>query len=545
MNSIWRRLCTLLGVGLIGVSFVVPVVAAGAEVGPAAASTTVVPYSCAGVGFAQGLGTLPTQNVTLTLGAPTFVTPGQEFVVTLDMTPLQLADAGFPISAPALTALAPVGGTGSSSGQAVSPNVSFAGSVATVPRSTMTVVPTVGAGGSVTFTAGQIRIVIGATGFACVPIAGSAAATVSTAVMSATTTTSTTLAPTTTTPGQTTTSTVPETTTTTTPVTVPPPTTAPETTTTTSTSTTVAPVTTTSTPTVPPPTTPTGPAVSVVSSASASFTCNIYDDTGTKFNQNPLPASAVTVVMTLPDKVGVGGAVSGLVRLDPGPLNGPIRLPAGTVTFAATMQIAGGSPATIETTGGPNGAEIAANTASVSPNMAFSFASTAAAGTNVGVGVSQVEVRASSPSKLTTRCTPSGTAMGQVGAVAVVTGTVAPPADITAQVASAGSTSGSSSGGSAANGFANCAEAKAAGRGTILRSDPAYKASLDADGDGLACERGEVLGTSLALTGSSPWTPFMWSALLILGGALLLLVGRSVSPRRVALAVAGRSSTRR
>jgi len=36
--------------------------------------------------------------------------------------------------------------------------------------------------------------------------------------------------------------------------------------------------------------------------------------------------------------------------------------------------------------------------------------------------------------------------------------------------------------------FANCSQAHAAGRYDIPRSDPAYRAALDADRDGLACE---------------------------------------------------------
>ena len=83
------------------------------------------------------------------------------------------------------------------------------------------------------------------------------------------------------------------------------------------------------------------------------------------------------------------------------------------------------------------------------------------------------------------------------------------------------------------DGFANCAEAKAAGRGTITRNDPAYKPSLDSDGDGLACERSEVSGASLAVTGSSSSSlAVWWSVLLIAAGALFVQIGRVKDERR-------------
>ncbi len=533
MMTVWRRGSIVTGVVMMAASVLLPVISAGAVIGPVATTTTVVPYSCKGVGFAAGVGTLPAQNVTMTLGAPTEVSPGQVYTLTLDMTPLKLADAGFPISEPAFTAMNPVGATGSDNNRAKSPPVSFSGAVATVPRSLMTVTPTAGAGGQVELTATRIRIVVGSTGFECDPTAAATRARIVTRVVAeatTTTTASTTTASTTTVPGETTTTTASTTTSTTTtvPVTAPPPTTAP---TTTSTTPTTAPPTTagpppTTPPTIAPPTTPTGPAVSVRSSATATFTCNIYDSSGAQFNQNPLPPSEVTVTITAPDKVGVGGNVSGLVRFDPGPANGPITLKAGTVNFAATVAAGGGSPGSVVATGGPNAVEIPANGTSRSPEMPFSFAAAAPAGAEIQLGISQVEVRASSPSVLITRCSPSGTAMSRVAGVAVVEGVVAPPADLTAQVESATVTSSSGSASSATSGYASCAEARADGRGTIVRTDPAYKASLDPDGDGLACEKGEDVG-KLASTGGSTQVGLMWSVLLMAIGALLVQIGRT------------------
>ncbi len=536
MMTIWRRCSIATGVVLMTAAFLLPLTSsAGAVIGPVATTTAVVPYTCKGVGFAAGFGTLPTQNVNMTLGAPTEVSVGQVYTLTMDINPLTLANPGFAISQPAFTAMAPTGATGSDNNQAKSPNVSFAGAVVTVPRSVMTVTPTAAAGGQAVMTAGRLRIVQGSTGFECDPTAGSTRATITTRVIAQATTTTTTTTPTTTSstvPGQTTTSTTTTSTSTTTtvPVTAPPPTAAPTSAPTTAPPATTPPPTTppTTPPTIAPPSTPAGAAVSVRSSATASFTCNIFDSSGTKFNQNPLPPSNVTVTITAPDKVGVGGSVSGLIKFDPGPANGPIRLRAGTVTFAASVAVAGGSPGTVEATGGPNAAEIPANGTSRSPEMSFSFNATAPAGSDIQLGVSQVEVRASSPSVLITRCTPTGTAMNSVAGIAVVEGTVAAPAELTAEVQSAGAANAGASAGAASqadSGFANCDEARAAGRGTIVRTDPAYKASLDSDNDGLACEKGEGVG-SLASTGTSSGLGLAWSAVLLALGAMFVQMGR-------------------
>jgi hypothetical protein len=37
--------------------------------------------------------------------------------------------------------------------------------------------------------------------------------------------------------------------------------------------------------------------------------------------------------------------------------------------------------------------------------------------------------------------------------------------------------------------YKNCAAAKAAGAAPLLRGEPGYRAGLDRDGDGVACER--------------------------------------------------------
>ena len=546
--TIWRRSATAMGMVCIAVACVLPGWSSGADVGPLATTTTTVAMSCRGVGFAAGFGTLPTQDVTFTLTAPTAVTVGQTFDLTVAVSSLVLANPGIALDAPGVTYIGVSGGTVPNAGRAIGYPIAIGGSLFTIPTATLPITPTAAAGGSVVLTALGNEIVQGSTGFGCDPVVPESRATITTQVVASLGATTTTAEPatTTTTPGQTTTTTPGQTTTTTTPgqaTTTTSTTTPPATTTsTTATPTTVTTIpSTTAPPATTPPTTPAGPAVTVRSTGTASFNCNIYDDAGTKFNTNPLPASTVVATLALPDKVGVGGAVSGLVQIDPGPMNGPIKLPAGTVTFAAMVSVAGGTPTVVTATGGPNAADIAPNSPSRSPEMAFSFNAATPAGSKVDVGVSQVEVRATSPSKLTTRCLPASS-MSSIGSVAVVAGTVAPPQDLAGAVAvvtnnstSNGSRSGSSSGD---GGYANCAAAKAAGRGTILKTDPAYRARLDADGDGLACEKGEVEGR-LALTGASHLGWVKWSALLVALGTVLVLMGRP--GRRLVPAVARRS----
>ena len=302
---------------------------AGADVGPSATTTTTVPYRCTGVGFTAGLGTLD-RSLAITFTAPTEVTVGQVFTVTADVAPIQLAYPGFPVNLVGRMQFNPVGATGSNGGAGVSAAFNVSSDVFNVPQLRETATPTVGAGGTITFTAGSLFLLVGSTGFDCAQVAGSTPATISTRVVTALTTTT---APTTSTTTSSTT------------------TTAPTTSTSSTTSTTSTTTPSTPTPTVP----PSSGAVFITPSKTESFSCDIYDTaTGAKFNQSPLPPTNVTVTLTIPDKVGVGGRIDGLVKMDPGPMNGPIRLPAGTVNFAIELTVAGASPGSVRATGGPN-----------------------------------------------------------------------------------------------------------------------------------------------------------------------------------------------
>jgi hypothetical protein len=113
--------------------------------------------------------------------------------------------------------------------------------------------------------------------------------------------------------------------------------------------------------------------------------------------------------------------------------------------------------------------------------------------------------------------------------VAVVAGTVSAPPGLAAEVESASAAGGSGSGAggrSVRDGFASCAAAKAAGRGTIVKTDPAYRAWLDTDGDGLACEKGEGLGGSLASTGSTSGPGLSLSLMLFAAGVGFVALAR-------------------
>lgn len=76
--------------------------------------------------------------------------------------------------------------------------------------------------------------------------------------------------------------------------------------------------------------------------------------------------------------------------------------------------------------------------------------------------------------------------------------------------------------------YENCAAAQAAGVGPLNISDPGYRAALDGDGDGIACEE----NTAVARTGSD--NPFpLWFGLagIVLVGAGVFFVTRKATPK--------------
>jgi hypothetical protein len=54
--------------------------------------------------------------------------------------------------------------------------------------------------------------------------------------------------------------------------------------------------------------------------------------------------------------------------------------------------------------------------------------------------------------------------------------------------------------------FPNCAAVRAAGRDSILASDPQFQSSLDSDGDGVGCELNEGVGQVSVIPSDAPET---------------------------------------
>ena len=459
---------------------------------------------------------------TVSLNLPDSVTPGQVFDVTANVTG---GPKNGPVGASAITkfySFARFEVTGATAPTIYSPPIEALAAPASAPVSLrpMTASVTAGSAGSVGVRLQNITIygdLQGTTFFTYCTPAVTVAATVAIAAVAPTTIASTTTTPTTI-PGQTTTTAAPTTTTTTIASTT---TAAPTTTTTTIASTTTAAPTTT---------VPLSQEAKVVTrTVNFALACNIFDAAGVKFNSEPIAPNNVTATMTAPDKVGVGGAFTVGVRYDVPTINGPILLSPGNVNFEQTVGVAGGSPVALTMKAGPNTAAIPALGPVPIPAFTGTVTATAPAGGTVDLSLGLLNVHAVQGLDLFTKCVPQDpTVVAAAMKVAVIAGTVvAPPTTPTTSTVPAVV--------KAANDYANCTEARAAGRGTILRTDPAYKKSLDSDGDGLACEAREgagaangnspssaVRGASLARTGSNTTGP------LFVGGLLSLAVGSAL-----------------
>ncbi len=72
-------------------------------------------------------------------------------------------------------------------------------------------------------------------------------------------------------------------------------------------------------------------------------------------------------------------------------------------------------------------------------------------------------------------------------ALAVPTGSSGTGSSAVDTGSAATGSAGLSQTGSAGGAFANCDEARAAGRAPLFRGEPGYQPSLDPDGDGFAC----------------------------------------------------------
>lgn len=247
-----------------------------------------------------------------------------------------------------------------------------------------------------------------------------------------------------------------------------------------------------------------------------------------QFNTETIPLQTVQAKVTAPDKVGVGGSFTVGVSFPTPTTNGPINLTPGNVTYSVDLSVAGGTPSPLVLRAGPNTTAIAAAAPVPIPAMAGAITASAPVGGEVAISLGALHTNVKQGLTLRTDCAPVGApAVTGVAKVAVVAGQVTGASVTTTTVAT--SVAGTS-------GFANCAAAKAAGRGVIPRSDAAYRASLDADGDGLACEANEgarvagnstARGSGLASTGSSAGRPLRAGLVLLAVGVALLAVDRT------------------
>ena len=281
----------------------------------------------------------------------------------------------------------------------------------------------------------------------------------------------------------------------------------------------------------------------VETSRTVNFGCRLIDNkTGGPFGSGNAPDSVVTAKLIAPDKVGAGQKFQVQLRLEPAPKNGPIKLSVGQMTYTLALKVNGGTPQKVTFTG--------TNTAEILPNSTFSLpqaagylvadvTASAPVGERVVLDLDQIDlVGALAGQEVDTRCNPKpaeGESATAVASTTVIAGSVQVPV-VTATTTTTVPKSAT---------FATCAEARAAGRGVIPRSSPAYSKSLDSDGDGLACEANEgaatgtpasvasasatraatttkVAGAALAFTGAASWAMAgVGLAVLLCGLALM------------------------
>lgn len=285
------------------------------------------------------------------------------------------------------------------------------------------------------------------------------------------------------------------------------------------------------------------------------YDCRLLNPDGSQFGSTKPPDSTVTAKVKVPDKVGVGGTFPVQLSLQPAPKNGPIALAPNVMNWTARLALGGGEPAELGFTG-TNPQRIEANASFNLPQGgAYAVANataTAPAGQAVTLTLGQIDLVATLGGiTVDTRCVPepleAETAL--VTEVKVVAGSVTVPTVTTTTTTTVPK-----------NSFASCAEARAAGRGVIPRTSPAYSAALDPDKDGLACEANEGSASStpavaaasasarpaasptrtaaaaLALTGSSPLFLLGGATVLLLAGVALVGLGVLLARRRAGMA---------
>ena len=112
--------------------------------------------------------------------------------------------------------------------------------------------------------------------------------------------------------------------------------------------------------------------------------------------------------MSAPDRVNPGDDFGVTMRMSPGPESGPIPLAAGTQQFKAQIKVSGGgSPSTVNVSGGSNKGDIAPNSIISIPAMRGSVKATGSVGDTISFTPGTFTI--DSPSlDARTVCEPSG-----------------------------------------------------------------------------------------------------------------------------------------
>lgn len=403
-----------------------------AAVGPNVTTTGTAVYDCQGQGFASSLGTTENISIATTIVAPSQVTPGQVFPVSMTLSSFSISSQA-PVdlnsfNIPAEILYSVTGGTATHPKQGITtfPPAGF-GPQVTLPTITNDVTPTAAAGTTMVISPGKIYLTTGNTGIICDIRGGTTPTPANVAIVSSigeptttppTTTAATTTSPTTTTGG--TTTIAGPTTTTAGTTTVAPTTTATTTTTgaTTTTTTTAATTTTGATTTTAAPATSTpggGAAVYVTKTASIDYDCTV-SFSGSSTTQ----PSTMKTTIEAPDKVGIGGSFDVFISFDPGPKNGPIAFAAGAVTYTADITaLSNATPASATTNSKVNSAEVKASKVvepfeptyyHVVPRLTARVTASGAAGTRIDLTAGHVRLSTKSPVESTTDCTPKAPA---------------------------------------------------------------------------------------------------------------------------------------
>lgn len=178
----FSRTRTLGCAGLIGATALLGACApAGGGGGPAPTTTaaagninttTAVTYSCAGVGSASAIGTVPNQTVNVVVNHPATKPSGAAYSVTVTVPTLSLgaAPSFLDLNAVGIAPVIGMSATGGTISNAGPTTVVFTGNGLTGTIGVATATGTAGAAGTLAGKVGVINILTGSTGFVCTPV---------------------------------------------------------------------------------------------------------------------------------------------------------------------------------------------------------------------------------------------------------------------------------------------------------------------------------------------------------------------------------------